>query len=212
MAGCLVPHLKLPAQGATFVNQYIVVKTLGRGAYGKVKLCLDSQDHELYAIKIINNARSMRKGRALAKNRCVHPPHQGCCGAAPARTDARVGLRQRIRHPMWSGSAQAAQADWAWECSATQLSRSPQRQPPCRSGEKPIHHTLGSLDSSVVQEIAVMKTLDHPNIVRLVEVIGAPPALRALAAGAGLQPARMRGQPCSCCSPACLPLQRAGQS
>ena len=59
------------AQGATFVNQYIVVKTLGRGAYGKVKLCLDSQDHELYAIKIINNARSLRKGRVLGKHRCA---------------------------------------------------------------------------------------------------------------------------------------------
>ena len=53
------------------MNQYIVVKTLGRGAFGKVKLCLDSQDHELYAIKIINNARNLRKGRALAKNRCA---------------------------------------------------------------------------------------------------------------------------------------------
>ena len=50
------------------------MKTLGRGAYGKVKLCLDSQDHELYAIKIINNARSVRKGRALSKNRCVLVP------------------------------------------------------------------------------------------------------------------------------------------
>lgn len=41
-------------QGATFVNQYIVIKTLGSGAYGKVKLALDSKDHKLYAIKLIN--------------------------------------------------------------------------------------------------------------------------------------------------------------
>ena len=73
------PHSspKIPwSQGATFVNQYIVVKTLGRGAYGKVKLCLDSQDHELYAIKIINNAHGRRKTRALSKNRC--PPVGNC--------------------------------------------------------------------------------------------------------------------------------------
>lgn len=76
-------------QGATFVNQYIVVKTLGRGAYGKVKLCLDSQDHELYAIKIINNAHGRRKTRALSKNRCVPAPQRGMqhlCGTLPSRT------------------------------------------------------------------------------------------------------------------------------
>ena len=88
-------------QGATFVNQYIVIKTMGRGAYGKVKLCLDSQTHELYAIKVINHARAARRIRAL-----------------------------------------------------------PSRQP------------YSTLDADVVQEIAVMKQLDHPNIVRLVEVIG----------------------------------------
>lgn len=45
-------------QGATFVNQYIVIKTLGMGAYGKVKLALDSKDHHLYAIKLINKVRT----------------------------------------------------------------------------------------------------------------------------------------------------------
>ena len=83
------------------MNQYIVIKTMGRGAYGKVKLCLDSQTHELYAIKVINHARAARRIRAL-----------------------------------------------------------PSRQP------------YSTLDADVVQEIAVMKQLDHPNIVRLVEVIG----------------------------------------
>lgn len=32
--------------------------------------------------------------------------------------------------------------------------------------------TFGTLDADVLQEISVMKQLDHPNIVRLVEVIG----------------------------------------
>ncbi len=41
-------------QGCTFVNQYVVVKTLGEGAYGKVKLCLNSEDHNLYALKLVN--------------------------------------------------------------------------------------------------------------------------------------------------------------
>jgi hypothetical protein len=38
--------------GATCINQYVVVKTLGRGSYGKVKLCLNTLDGHLYAIKV----------------------------------------------------------------------------------------------------------------------------------------------------------------
>ena len=41
-------------QGCTFVNQYVVIKTLGQGAYGKVKLCLNSEDHNLYALKLVS--------------------------------------------------------------------------------------------------------------------------------------------------------------
>ena len=44
----------LMAQGCTFVNQYVVIKTLGQGAYGKVKLCLNAEDHNLYALKLIS--------------------------------------------------------------------------------------------------------------------------------------------------------------
>ncbi len=36
------------------MNQYVVVKTLGQGAYGKVKLCLNSEDHNLYALKLVS--------------------------------------------------------------------------------------------------------------------------------------------------------------
>ena len=35
-----------------FVNQYLVVKFLGRGACGKVFLCLNTYDLRLYAMKV----------------------------------------------------------------------------------------------------------------------------------------------------------------
>ncbi|KAK9785422.1 hypothetical protein WJX73_002199 [Symbiochloris irregularis] len=54
-------------KGATFVNQYVVIRTLGQGSYGKVKLVLDSKDHKLYAIKLIN------KSRVRMRNRLIPP-------------------------------------------------------------------------------------------------------------------------------------------
>jgi [calcium/calmodulin-dependent protein kinase] kinase len=40
------------ATGATVINQYVVVKTLGRGSFGKVKLCLNTIDGQMYAVKV----------------------------------------------------------------------------------------------------------------------------------------------------------------
>lgn len=40
-------------EGTTFLNNYIVVDTLGRGAFGKVKLCLNVADDSLYAVKVV---------------------------------------------------------------------------------------------------------------------------------------------------------------
>eukprot|EP00899_Mesostigma_viride_P029238 jgi/Mesvir1/949/Mv17503-RA.1 len=49
-------------KGNKFVNQYIIIKVLGTGSHGKVKLCLNTQDSTLYAIKIIDK-------RLLSKRR-----------------------------------------------------------------------------------------------------------------------------------------------
>ncbi|KAK9905511.1 hypothetical protein WJX75_001206 [Coccomyxa subellipsoidea] len=40
-------------RGVTFVNQYVVIKYLGKGANGRVFLCLDMCDNRLYAVKIV---------------------------------------------------------------------------------------------------------------------------------------------------------------
>ena len=39
-------------RGCTFVNQYVVIKYLGRGACGRVFLCMDMGDNRLYAVKV----------------------------------------------------------------------------------------------------------------------------------------------------------------
>jgi hypothetical protein len=43
-------------EGTTFLNNYIVINTIGRGSYGKVKLCLNIADDALYAVKVIDKA------------------------------------------------------------------------------------------------------------------------------------------------------------
>lgn len=85
-------------QGITFVNEYALMRTLGKGSFGKVKLAMNTMDHQLYGLKLIPKSRRRRRGTP-------------------------------------DGSPQFAEAD-------------------------------------VMQEIDVMKQLSHPNIVRLVEVIG----------------------------------------
>ncbi len=50
------------ATGATCINQYVVVKTLGRGSFGKVKLCLNTIDGQLYAIKVCGTATERGSG------------------------------------------------------------------------------------------------------------------------------------------------------
>ena len=34
------------------MNQYVVIKYLGRGACGRVFLCMDMNDNRLYAVKV----------------------------------------------------------------------------------------------------------------------------------------------------------------
>ena len=91
-------------QGLTFVNEYILVQTIGRGSFGKVKLALNTQDQNLYALKLIPKSR---------------------------RRQQRVSAAARFAKPVVT-------------------------------------------EDEVQQEINVMKSLVHPNVVRLDEVIGEP--------------------------------------
>ncbi|KAK9839649.1 hypothetical protein WJX81_003229 [Elliptochloris bilobata] len=74
-------------RGVTFVNQYVVIKYLGKGANGRVFLCLDMCDTRLYAVKIV------KKG----------DPDTGAAGARRRRnalSDLRreVAIMRTLRH------------------------------------------------------------------------------------------------------------------
>ncbi|CAK0783136.1 hypothetical protein CVIRNUC_006332 [Coccomyxa viridis] len=53
-------------RGVTFVNQYVVIKYLGKGANGRVFLCLDMCDNRLYAVKIVKKV-DMESARGRKK-------------------------------------------------------------------------------------------------------------------------------------------------
>jgi serine/threonine protein kinase len=40
-------------QGNVFVNQYLIIKDLGRGAHGTVKLVLHTEEQKVYAMKVL---------------------------------------------------------------------------------------------------------------------------------------------------------------
>ncbi|KAF9579337.1 hypothetical protein BGW38_004446, partial [Lunasporangiospora selenospora] len=74
-----------PLTGNKMINKYMVVRELGRGVHGKVKLCRDTLTDELCAIKIVDKTTRKRLGRAQLSNeqkirreiaimkKCIHP-------------------------------------------------------------------------------------------------------------------------------------------
>ncbi|KAF9105716.1 hypothetical protein BGX29_011586 [Mortierella sp. GBA35] len=74
-----------PTTGNKMINKYMVVRELGRGVHGKVKLCRDTVTDELCAIKIVDKTTRRRLGRAQLSNeqkirreiaimkKCIHP-------------------------------------------------------------------------------------------------------------------------------------------
>ena len=43
-----------------FVNQYLIIKQLGSGSFGRVKLCLNLDDNCLYALKVVSKKKLKR--------------------------------------------------------------------------------------------------------------------------------------------------------
>ncbi|KAF9397416.1 hypothetical protein BGX21_008889 [Mortierella sp. AD011] len=74
-----------PMTGNKMINKYMVVRELGRGVHGKVKLCQDVTTNEFCAIKIVDKTSRRRLGRSQLSNeqkirreiaimkKCIHP-------------------------------------------------------------------------------------------------------------------------------------------
>lgn len=70
-------EVKFGAQSFDSLNQYILIKDLGRGSHSKVKLAMNQQDNQLYAVKWtdsrVNSWKAVRKEIAVLKK--LHHPN-----------------------------------------------------------------------------------------------------------------------------------------
>ena len=71
---------KKDAQGRKQLNQYTLIKTLGIGSYGDVKLCQDNDTDIFYAIKILNKRLNKMEQNTsidheIAVMKKIHHPH-----------------------------------------------------------------------------------------------------------------------------------------
>jgi len=147
------------ATGATMINQYVVVKTLGRGSFGKVKLCLNTLDGQLYAVKMVNRAFILRT---------LQKPARGLRRRVPQRNTSETEMKERVA-PSLPNSSSSIQDVSSYSFS------SPSR--PSLDEPLPSHSQSTGVNNpmdGVMREIAVLKKLDHPNVVKLFEVIDPP--------------------------------------
>eukprot|EP00759_Apiculatamorpha_spiralis_P043410 PhF_6_TR40805/c1_g1_i5/m.61670/K07359/CAMKK2; calcium/calmodulin-dependent protein kinase kinase 2 len=117
------------AEGNKLLNEYAVLGMLGQGAFGKVKLAIDTTTDKPVAIKILNKLMLERESR-------------------------RPTI---LNHPVeTSGDVEATD-------SSPRTSASPTRDLDFKTPLQLLH-----------QEIEIMKTRKHPNLVKLINVINDP--------------------------------------
>ena len=73
-------------RGQTRINQYQMVKKLGQGSFGKVKLCYDVNTNLYYAVKIMSKDKLKRKMVSFNKN-------------AYANVQTEMAVMKKLDHP-----------------------------------------------------------------------------------------------------------------
>ncbi|KAK9811849.1 hypothetical protein WJX72_011148 [[Myrmecia] bisecta] len=143
------------AGGRAVVNrQYMVIKVLGSGQYGRVSLVVNLNDLQLYALKTVSKAhlkKSIRRVRSSLGRRSMNNLLEAARKADAAAAAANAAEATAAAQAEAQEDAKAA-ASAGLETRATNSPKAP----------------------DMVREIAVMKKLDHPNIVKLHEVIDDP--------------------------------------
>ncbi|GAA5941473.1 serine/threonine-protein kinase [Sporobolomyces koalae] len=144
----------IDSKGRRMVNQYVRLKTIGQGSHGKVWLCAEPS---------VRESSEEDEGTKLEEGGDVRDNQRRHRGAKHARSASE----------RWEEDIDEGRVRY---CAIKSVARDgPGRHKSLRMAKNRKASTQGSggigADDKVKREVAIMKRLDHPNIVRLKEVI-----------------------------------------
>lgn len=142
-----VEHVK----GHVFINQYMVIDSLGKGAHGTVKLCLNTDTMVLVAIKMVTKRRARRAS--------IMRPPPPAPGGYP-RSGSGSGIPPGGDRAGGGGNSPSASA---------QASRgnTPPNSAPLPFSARGRRGSAIAYTQDYHSELLVMQQLDHPNVVHL---------------------------------------------
>ncbi|GAA5876425.1 hypothetical protein JCM1840_006021 [Sporobolomyces johnsonii] len=148
----------IDSKGRRMVNQYVRLKTIGQGSHGKVWLCAEPTVREL-------EDKDDGEGE--------EPEDEQDEETATERRRRRKGKHAQSPSERWEEDIDEGRVQY---CAIKSVARDgPRRNKSLRLAKNRKASTQGSggigADDKVKREVAIMKRLDHPNIVRLKEVI-----------------------------------------
>ncbi|GAA5953246.1 hypothetical protein JCM21900_004462 [Sporobolomyces salmonicolor] len=148
----------IDSKGRRMVNQYVRLKTIGQGSHGKVWLCAEPTIREL-------GEEDDGEGE--------EPEDEQDEETATERRRRRKGKHAQSPSERWEEDIDQGRVQY---CAIKSVARDgPRRNKSLRMAKNRKASSQGSggigADDKVKREVAIMKRLDHPNIVRLKEVI-----------------------------------------
>ncbi|GAA5967085.1 hypothetical protein JCM11641_000436 [Rhodosporidiobolus odoratus] len=153
----------IDSKGRRMVNQYVRLKTIGQGSHGKVWLCAEPTVRES----------DEEEGEADAgEGQSDEVPQERYVGEE-GEEGQRRRRRRRTASERWEDDIDEGRVQY---CAIKSVARDgPGKNKSLRMAKGRKASSQGSAgigaDDKVKREVAIMKRLDHPNIVRLKEVI-----------------------------------------
>ncbi|GAA5914977.1 uncharacterized protein JCM6883_001786 [Sporobolomyces salmoneus] len=149
----------IDSKGRRMVNQYVRLKTIGQGSHGKVWLCAEPTVRESSEEDEESGTRSALEGEGAEENERERRRRKGKYARSPSERWEEDIDEGRVQYCAIKSVAR----DGPGRNKSLRMAKNRKASPQGSGG-------IGS-DDKVKREVAIMKRLDHPNIVRLKEVI-----------------------------------------
>nr|KAJ3420320.1 hypothetical protein HK105_005814 [Polyrhizophydium stewartii] len=89
-----------PQTGNKMINNYMVIREIGRGVHGKVKLCIDTETNEKWAIKIVEkNAKRRFQSKLSAAARAAAEGGQEPPNPQLEKIKREIAILKKCAHP-----------------------------------------------------------------------------------------------------------------